>query len=391
MQETEPLRCRVEPSMRTYGSKSRSSKADPVEVALDEVKVTACHLKLTEKEVKVTPDVVKVIVISPKTEPTAAATERKETNDGDNSPEIAERVTEELGLFRDLDEEYTPPPRSSRISRKARHNTGFKSLRKKTNTYACRVCLFRASYKDELERHLRTEHGLKENSCLTCLTVFKDSKTLRHHERSCKNVLDGDTLTRDVKVVNKYRTRAHFMERCKGLLLRVLLPFSEESTEFEFNPEVGGSQGYVVLTFRCRECAVMCASYTDLLAHLQTHNDFFHSVCFYCGKWFVSKIKLYRHIASSVHDHLSQEQVHDAKETLVRLSKGARELKVINKLREKCAQCTRDFRTTHLFDKHVRSKHCPVDVTRTYRYAQKHFYLYHNKLIFQVTLQRHFW
>ena len=253
----------------------------------------------------------------------------------------------------DEEGESTPPQKRQRRGRRKKPGR----LRKPgsggaaSRDYACPKCDFTERDKDQFDRHLRREHNLTMYVCAGCTAPFRDKYKLKRHTDQCaaakaKTPADQVIFGTYASAKDPDETAAAYKEKLE-----------ENATE----------AAETSVAFRCNECSYKAQTYEEIREHLSRHPGKHPGICRFCGKWFASRYKLWRHMTSSVHDTVSEEAMKRAKAELRsrKISWPVSEnRKRGNASGVTCHACAVVFRTKVLLERHVRDAHAPERMRR---------------------------
>ena len=249
--------------------------------------------------------------------------------------------------------ESTPPQKRQRRGRRKRpgrlRKTG--SGGAASRDFACPKCDFTERDKDQFDRHLRREHNLTMYVCAGCTAPFRDKYKLKRHTDQCAA---AKAKSPDDRVV--FGTYASAKDP------------DETAGDYKDKPEENATEsGETSVAFRCNECSYQAHTYEEIKEHLSRHPGKHPGICRFCGKWFASRYKLWRHMTSSVHDKVSEAAMQRAKAEL-------RSRKIswpVSENRKRgnaggvtCHACAVAFRTKVLLERHVRDAHAPERMRR---------------------------
>lgn len=157
----------------------------------------------------------------------------------------------------------------------------------KPRLHQCPKCSYIASFKDDYDRHLRKSHNLSAYVCYRCQKAFSDKyKLKRHLQRLCRR--------------EPPQSKAP-----------AFIEFSKKTNHMAFNCHAGEEVLQVIkkVCFSCQLCIDLFDSYSAILLHMVKHPNVRPGICKFCGMWFANRYKLRRHVVSSIHDDVADEQM----------------------------------------------------------------------------------
>lgn len=158
----------------------------------------------------------------------------------------------------------------------------------KPRLHQCPKCSYIASFKDDYDRHLRKSHNLSAYVCYRCQKAFSDKyKLKRHLQRLCRREPPQSKVPAFIEFSKK--TNHHMVYNCHT---------GEEVL-----------QVIKKVCFSCQLCMDLFDSYNAILLHMAKHPNVRPGICKFCGMWFSNRYKLRRHVVSSIHDDVADEQM----------------------------------------------------------------------------------
>ena len=264
----------------------------------------------------------------------------------------------------------------------------------KEHVYSCPKCDHVTNYKDEYDRHLRVFHKLSTHVCTNCHLPYGDKYKLRRHQEMKICTRDADVEIQTPKFVPFKSTNRIYRhpfiessmdETCEQYQLNIDGSSSEQIQKLNTNIAEVFVDGTSVVhsteekaqdtevcseitEFNCRECDEIFSSFITITEHVrEQHSGVVPGICDFCGKWFSSKYRLWRHMTSSVHDHVTPEQ-------LSKVKKRVRSLKVSWKASDKqkreryrkysCVKCKKTFNARSLYLQHMKKVHNPSEMSQ---------------------------
>ncbi|KAI0214985.1 hypothetical protein LSAT2_032996, partial [Lamellibrachia satsuma] len=264
--------------------------------------------------------------------------------DSDVDPDSKQDGGDEASWRVDDEDEDAPPSKRTRRGRRKKPGkpqtarSGDANLR----DFDCPKCDFAVHNKEQFDRHLRRQHNLSTYVCTGCMTPFRDKYKLKRHVVQC--TVKSNTL----KVVDDGLIFASFID--------------DNSTQCTDKTESSCTEADTPALFRCNECNFEGPTYDAITEHLVSHPGLHPGICRFCGKWFASRYKLWRHMTSSVHDQVSEAAMQHANAEL----KSLRISWLVTENRRRgcvhrvtCHMCKIGFKTKSLLERHTRSVHAP--------------------------------
>ncbi len=252
----------------------------------------------------------------------------------------------------------------------------------------CPICDYSAVFHDEFDRHLRRVHKLSRYVCQKCGTAFRDKYKLQCHQTNerCPKLRSEPPYKPNYAVFSK-RSQSIRIEhlgalepeqledreqKVPSMRLRKKLSFkkhmkdmgcdSDRSDDDDFKEEKWDG----VANFKCFECDTNFDSYETVKGHVSDeHKNMHPGICPFCGKWFLSKYKLWRHVASSVHDSISDAVLIQARGEIMmsKVHMTDTESQYMARLRNKhyaCEQCDQKFNKKNQLNNHMLTMHKPA-------------------------------
>ena len=247
------------------------------------------------------------------------------------------------------------PPHSKRTRRGRRKKPGRPQKKKrsggsKLHDFVCPKCERTEQSKEEYDRHLRREHNISSYVCGACLLPFRDKYKLKRHVGQCTVEPDGQKLSDGHSIFAKLGGLDDAEENC------------DKGRPSEQHYEDNSSVAEIPTAFKCNECDYDGPTYDAIMKHLSRHPGKHPGICRFCGKWFTTRYKLWRHMMSSVHDMVSEEAMQQAKAELksVRIVWRVTEnRKRGNVSKVTCHECNIIFKSKRLIESHMKNQHAP--------------------------------
>jgi len=284
------------------------------------------------------------------------------------------------------------PPKSSTYSKicQLKKTPTYRSLMK-PHTLKCPQCSYTATFKDDYDRHLRKLHNLSTYVCPHCRLALSDKYKLKRHldKKRCK-VHSKAPATHTVP---------EFTQMTKKLGRDSIVPSGEKSL-------ITSAPSVILntMSFQCNFCDKSCATYIDIIQHVSQHECLSPGICKFCGAWFPNKYKLRRHLTSSVHDDIPDEQMQQFKIQLESMkifypSDAQKNIMCSKEGLHICMQCEQTFPDRFLLSKHKKTKHgkrsrsvkllvckfCPASFYRQSEYTE-HLNTSHNVSAYHSSL-----
>ena len=224
----------------------------------------------------------------------------------------------------------------------------------------CPSCDYQCRNKVEFDRHLRTSHNLTSHVCPQCSKPFSDKyKLSRHMETSrCNHQPEGAVNTSQFTKFtknNKVYRNTHFpvdtgadSEREENMLKDVKIEPVDTLMEV------------ITEDFSCVICKEQCENYTEILDHLgEVHPGIHPGVCRFCGHWLTSKYKLMRHILSSLHDDVPNDDLMRFKAdiSIMSVNWNVKQGQNRKKMLLACAKCSKRFTNKVSLNRHLKTAH----------------------------------
>ncbi|KAK2162231.1 hypothetical protein LSH36_101g01054 [Paralvinella palmiformis] len=251
------------------------------------------------------------------------------------------------------------------------------------NIFFCPECDHFTNHRDEYDRHLRVFHRLSTYICPVCHLPFGDKYKLRRHQEKkvCSREADPNVPTpkfMQFKSTNRiYRhTVLDSGAKDKGNVDAVRINTKmagsgrcapKSADDIGVDDDAGNTIGCAEINeFSCLECDEFFSCYAAIMDHLKKqHPSILPGICQFCGKWFSSKYRLWRHMTSSVHDHVGAEQLAEVKKELAKLNvkwKASNKQKHERCRKYNCVKCKKTFNARSLYLHHMKKVHNPSEI-----------------------------
>lgn len=218
----------------------------------------------------------------------------------------------------------------------------------KSRLYQCPKCTYVASFKDDYDRHLRKSHNLSAYVCYRCQKAFSD----------------------------KYKLKRHLQKMChRGPLQGKVPAFTEFSKKANQCHRLSHSTGDEVLqeikrvSFLCQICKELCDSYGTILLHMAKHPSIRPGICRFCGLWFSNRYKLRRHVVSSIHDDVADDQMQAFRKEVEKMKIVCPAGLMKSKLHRQptsCSKCSVTFVSQVAYLQHKERDHPKIGSARSY-------------------------
>ena len=177
---------------------------------------------------------------------------------------------------------------------------------------------------------------------------FRDKYKLKRHVDQCTVEVDGEKLSAGQSI---FATLSSLNDAEEN---------RDKSKPSEKHREDNSTVAVLPTAFKCSECDYEGPTYDAIMKHLTRHPGKHPGICRFCGKWFATRYKLWRHMMSSVHDMVSEQAMQQAKADLESLRIGwlvSENRKRGNINNVTCHECTVIFKSRRLLERHMRKQH----------------------------------
>lgn len=161
---------------------------------------------------------------------------------------------------------------------------------RKTTEIVCAICDYRAVYMSDMNKHMKSEHKLGKYDCIHCREVFHLKKHLVDHLEVCYLNPDNAHIGKNRSLRNKFRSQKH--------------------TDNDEDSALANE-------FPCQACDQKCLTFAQILKHIKAdHPSILPGICRFCGQWFSTKNKLFRHLNTNVHPSIPDTVMQKAREQM---------------------------------------------------------------------------
>ena len=231
--------------------------------------------------------------------------------------------------------------------------------------FSCKLCGKTTAFRDELSRHLRRVHGISKYMCERCGSSFRDNYKLKRHmsTKICKKKASTLAVAKDSSLDTTFDQSeadvSNISTENESPIGKAIFPIQNKLFTTK---EKKWRRMTDTVEYHCTVCSDVFSSYEEIILHIGLHPDCFPGICRFCGKWFVSRYKLWRHVTSSVHDNLTDAQIRQFKAEISR-QKITNQCKIqmlypsANDQKFECIECNQIFLKKTDLNSHIRIIH----------------------------------